>query len=135
MHYHLDRMLKKLEQDGNNDLLQVHTLGPQFYSTPELYDLLEELNRQRRMVSAKLTRVYRIGAIIPVLVLATFMASYYQALPLALACVAGIPVIGLVFTFRTLRLRREYPTFFESQTIEYKIRQEIKRRQEESSVF
>ena len=48
--YFLNRTLKRLENEGNNDLLQIMEFGPQPYSTNELKLLLGRLRRETREV-------------------------------------------------------------------------------------
>ncbi len=134
MRYFLDRTIERIEREGNDDLLLVHTLGPQDFSTPDLYDMLEQLEGQKETVSNKLSNLYRMGILIPLFVIATFLASHFQVTWLGILFLSAVPILGILFTFRTVRIRRDHPTYYDSQVIEYKIRQELRRRQE-SSIF
>lgn len=134
MRYFLERTLHRIEREANDDLLQLKTLGPQHFPTADLYDLLEQLEGQKKLVRTKLQYLYRIGALIPVCIAATFVAIYFGIPWLALVFLAGVPLFGVWFTVRSLRIRREYPTYYNSQVLEYKVRQELRRRQE-SSIF
>lgn len=134
MRYFLDRTLERIEREGNDDLLLVHTLGPQHFSTPDLYDMLEQLEAQKELVARKLSNLYRMGSLIPVFVIATFLASYFKITWLGILFLSAVPILGILFSIRTVRIRRDHPTYYDSQIIEYKIRQELRRRQE-SSIF
>ena len=134
MRYFLDRTLERIEREGNDDLLLVHTLGPRHFPTPDLYDMLEQLERQKEVVSQKLSNLYRMGVFIPVSIIGTFLAGYAQITWLAVLFISAVPILGILFTVRSVRIRRDHPTFYDTQVIENKIRQELKRRQE-SSIF
>lgn len=135
MQYFMDRTLRRIEREANDDLLQVQTLGPQHYSTPELYDLLEQLEEQKGIVSQKFFHVYRIGSLIPVFIIGTFLSTYFEISWLAFMMISCVPLLGIYFTVRSFRIRREHPTYYDSQLIEDKIYQELRRRREESSIF
>jgi hypothetical protein len=132
--FFLNRMLRRLEREANDELLQVLTLGPHHYSTPELYNLLEQLELQKKIVAAKMNRHYRLGAAVPLLIAATFLLGYFEARALAFLSLALIPLTGGLFTYRMWRLRREHPTYHDSAMLERLIRQELHRR-ESSSIF
>ncbi len=132
--FFLNRQLRRIEREANDDLLQVLELGAHYFSTPELYDLLDRVQEQRQLVSQKLDKLYRFGILTPVFFLATFLASYFQIKLLAILFISAVPVMLVLFSYRSMRLRRDHPTYYDSEAIEKAIRQELHRR-EGSSIF
>lgn len=135
MRFFLERTLKRLEREGNDDLLQVHTLGPAYFTTPDLYDLLEKLERQKEIVAQQQTNLRRFGMMLPLFIIGAFLANYFAAHWLGLGLLAGVPFVLTFFTYHTVRIKRQFPTFPNSKYIERSIQMELKRRREESSIF
>jgi len=135
MRFFLERTLKRLEREGNNDLLQVRTLGPEFFSTPDLYELLEKLEYQKENVTHERTSLRRFGMLLPFILIVAFLSNYFNLYWLGMTMLGCVPLILGYFIYHSIRIRQQYPTFFDTQNIEWSIRQELKRRREESSIF
>lgn len=135
MRFFLERTLKRLEREGNDDLLQVRTLGPEFFTTPDLYELLEKLECQRDVVAKKQYYLKCFGMLLPFSLIGAFLSNYFAVYWLGIALLAAVPLVFGFLMYHTLRIKRQYPTFYDTQHIERSIRQELKRRREESSIF
>ena len=46
--FFLERQLRRIEREVNDDLRMILELGPQYYSTQELYDLIDQLYDQEK---------------------------------------------------------------------------------------
>ncbi len=135
MRFFLERTLKRLEREGNDDLLQIRMLGPEFFPTPDLYELLEKLERQRDVVDKKQYHLKCFGMLLPLFIIGAFLSNYFTVYWLGVALLAGIPMIFGFLMYHAFRIKQQYPTFHDTHHIERSIRQELKRRREESSIF
>ena len=135
MRLFLDRIIKRIEREGNDDLLQLSSLGPQFFPTPDLYDLLEQLERQKETVALKISGLYKISGLILVVFIGCLLANYFSQFYLFTALLTCVPIFGIFLAYRSIQIRRQHPTYFRTKTLEQNIRLELQRRREESSIF
>lgn len=135
MRFFLERTLKRLEREANDDLLQVRTLGPEFFTTPDLYELLEKLERQRGVVAKKQYQLKCFGMLLPFSIIGAFLSNYFALYWLGVGLLAFVPLIFGVLMYHSFRIKHQHPTFYDTHHIERSIRQELKRRREESSIF
>jgi len=124
----LNRTIKRIEREANDDLRQVLSIGAHYYSTSELNHLLDQLEWQRLLVSEELKLLYRRSAAIPFFFLISILFVYFQLTIPAFTAAAGMILLLGGFFVHSLAIRRRYPTYYFNGTIEKLIHQELEQR-------
>lgn len=133
--YLLEQQLKRLEREAADDLMQVLEGGPEYYSTQELYGLLEQLRRQALYVNRFNQKRLIAGASISMWIGASFLCGAFGLIRLGYAFLILVPFSAGLFLFATLYMRKRFPTHRHSRHIEAIIYQELERRRKDASIF
>lgn len=131
----LEKRLRKIEKEGNDDLSLVLEFGPQNFPTYELHRLLYRLEEQSEKVFALKRACYYAGFV----VLASVTAGTYCLL-------SAMYALGYIFlTFLPLsigvaavgffHLSRRYTTYRYTGYLRAQIAQEIERRRKDASIY
>lgn len=133
--YFLNRTLKRLENEGNNDLLQIMEFGPQPYSTNELKLLLGRLRRETREVIRLQKNFFLAGASSVILTGISFLCAALNLKLLGMIFLLLAPVGLLTFAAGSVYVYQRYRSFRHSKVLARVIREEIDRRHKDASIF
>lgn len=132
--FFLERQLRRIERDVNDDLLMVLEVGPQYYSNQELYELIDELQFQED-ISKNLQRHFFLFLVsIPVWVCAYFLTNAFGWHATANIFLYIIPIAVLVFTGGSIYCRYRYRNCRHANLIRSIIQQELERRRKDASI-
>lgn len=131
----LQRKIRQLERDGNDDLLLILEVGPRDYSTFELNQLLKRLQYQHHRAQYYQQRLFIIGASISFWVGAAFLSAALGYYALGYLFLAFVPAALLLVICGHLYLRYQYRTHRDAQLINAIIHQELERRRKDASIF
>ena len=133
--YFLDRQLKKIEREANDEFLQILSFGAQCYSTPELQDLLRQLDKKVQLHAYYRRIVFIIGASTTLWIAFCFL---FQSLdyPIGVyATLAMVPVSIIGFTAGNIFLNRKYRAVRDAGLVEKIIVEELDRRRKDASSY
>lgn len=133
--YFLNRKLKQLEREGNDDLQQILEFGPGPFSTPELKMLLRRIRRQMNRVALLQKRFFLAGASTVVLTGLSFLAAALGMKMLGIVFLSLSPAGLIAFAVGSIMINRRYRTYRHSRVLERAIREEIDRRRKDASIF
>ncbi len=129
------RNLKRIEREGNDDLLLIWEFGPREYSNQELHILLRTVNWQAEVAGRFQHRLFLVAASISLWIGSAFLAAAagFNLLATFLLCLA--PLALAVTIAGHIHLRKKYRAFRYSRDIAHMIQQELERRRKDASIF
>lgn len=133
--YFFDRLIRRLEKDGNNDLMLIMEFGAEAYSTRELSQLLRHIVAQKSIAERWYHRLFLLGFSVSFWIAASFLAAASEAKGLSLTLLALVPVSLLVVLFGHFYLSRRYPAHRDIHLVASIIEQELERRKKDASIF
>jgi len=133
-HFFLERHLRKIEKEANDDLLMIIEAGPQYYTNQELYHLLDKLGLQEYEVLQFNRKLFIILASVSL-----WMILLVASHALGLSWLAGVMTVLvlsfiLAFAVGKIYLYQKFKTFRSSGLIRSIIQQELERRQKDASI-
>ena len=133
-HFFLDRHLRKIEKEANDDLLMIIEAGPQYYTNQELYHLLDKLGLQEYEVLRFNRKLFIILASLSGWLVVFFVANAlgYSWLTFGLAFVMLASISA--FTAGKIYISQKFKTHRSSGLIRSIIQQELERRQKDASI-
>jgi hypothetical protein len=133
--YFLDRQLKKIEREANDEYLQILTFGARCYTTPELNSLLRALDKKVQLHAYYRRIVFIIGASTTLWIAFCFL---FQSLDYSIgvyATLAMVPFSIIGFTAGNIILNRRYKAVRNANLIERIIAEELDRRRKDASIY
>jgi hypothetical protein len=133
--YFLDRQLKKIEREANDEFLQILSFGAQCYSTPELQKLLRQLEKKAQLHAYYRRIVFIIGASTTLWIAFCFL---FQSLDFSVgvyATLSMVPISIIGFTAGNMILNRKYRAVRDASLIERIITEELDRRRKDASIY
>lgn len=131
----LNRRLKRIEQDGNDDLLLIQEFGPRDYPTHELHLLLRQLRRQQQLARRMQHYLFVTGASISIWIAMSFLAVALGYEALSYLFLAMIPFCVLLLVGGHFFMRRRCRPQRDGETIGLIIQNELERRRKDASIF
>lgn len=131
----LQRHLRRIEQEGNNDLLLIMEFGADAYDTRELRLLLENALQQKTIAGRWQHRLFITGFSIPLWTALAIIAAAFELQLLSIGLLALIPVSLLAAVLGHTWLRRSFPVFRDIHLVASIIQQELERRRKDASIF
>lgn len=131
----LEKYLRHIEAQGNDDLHLLQEVGAQYFSTTDLQVLLQHLNYQSRYtLRLRKTGLYTLLSI--GFATATAYRSFAAGRPtMAYAFLCLIPLALILFALGWLQLRKKHETIQHASKIRRTIIQELDRRKKDPSVY
>ena len=126
----LERQLKRIERDANNDYLQIMEISPAYYTTHELQLLLIKLERLKREHLVLSKRLFLLGASVFIWIAASFLLASWGWRIMSYLILVMVPLTMGAYLFFFLFLRQKYRMCRNSRLIESIIRKEINRRKD-----
>lgn len=133
--YFFDRLIQRLENDGNNDLMLIMEFGADAYSTKELSQLLRYIVEQKNIAERWYHRLFLLGFSVSFWIAASFLAAASDAGYLSYILLSLVPISLLVVLFGHLYLSRRYPAHRDIHLVASIIEQELDRRKKDASIF
>ncbi|MEQ8705240.1 MAG: hypothetical protein RIC19_15040 [Phaeodactylibacter sp.] len=133
--YFLDRQLKKIEREANDEFLQILSFGAQCYSTPELQNLLRQLENKVQLHAYYRRIVFIIGASTTLWIAFCFL---FQSLDYSIGVYATLTMVPLSiigFTAGNIILNKRYRAVRNANLIEKIIVEELDRRRKDASIY
>ena len=132
--FFLERQLRRIERDVNNDLLMILEVGPQYYSNRELHGLVDNLEYQEAL-SKKLQRHLFVFLVsIPLWVCIYFLANAFGSHTIAQIFLYFIPISLVAFASGTFYSRYHFQNCRHANLIRSIIQQELERRRKDASI-
>lgn len=132
--FFLERQLRRIERDVNDDLLMVLEVGPQYYTNRELYALTERLRRQELHYLTLQRYFYLVLLTIPCWIGLFFLANAFGSHSLARYLLCGVPVAIVVFFAGSAYIRHRFRNCRYANLIRSIIQQELERRRKDASI-
>ena len=133
-HFFLDRHLRKIEKEANDDLLMVMEAGPQYYTNQELYHLLDKLGLQEYEVLQFNRKLFIILASVSLWLVLLFVSHAVGLSWLAAIMTFLTASFLLAFAVGKIYLHQKFKTYRSSGLIRSIIQQELERRQKDASI-
>lgn len=133
--FFLQRLLQRLEKDGNDDLALIMEFGPNSYSTSELSLILDKVSEQKEIAGRWQHRLFLIGFSVSLWIAASFIAAACHARLLSFLLLAMVPVSLLLALGGHFYLRRTFPAYRNIHLVASIIQQELDRRKKDASIF
>lgn len=133
--YFLDRQLKKIEREANDEYLQILSFGAQCYATPELQRLLRELDKKVQLHAYYRKIVFIVGASTTLWIAFCFL---FQSLDYSFgvyATLAMVPLSIIGFTAGNIVLNKRFRAVRDARLIERIIVEELDRRRKDASIY
>lgn len=133
--FFLNRRLKRIEREANDDLRLVLELGPEDFPTHELHHLLRRLSRQQRSVS-RLKVLLFLSSLSTALWIAAAFVLFTTQRPAAAYLVLGmVPIAGLSLVFGVHYRDRKYFTHRYHDQLVRIIQGELERRRKDARIY
>lgn len=133
--FFLQRLLRRLEKDGNDDLLLIIEFGADSYSTRELNRILQLVKTEKEIAGRWHHRLFLVGFSISFWIAASFIAAACDADLLSFILVGMVPISLFGVLLGHFYLRRRYPVYRDIHLIVSIIQQELDRRKKDASIF
>lgn len=133
--YFLDRQIKRIEREANDEFLQILSFGAQCYPTPELQSLLRKLDKKVQIYSYYRRITFIIGASTTLWIAFCFL---FQSLDYGIGVVvtlAFVPISILGFTIGNIYLNKRFKAIRDAHLIEKIIVEELDRRRKDASIY
>lgn len=131
----LEKRLRKIENEGNDDLNLVLEFGPQNFPTHELHRLLYRLEEQSEKVYALKRACYYTAFVIVVSLLAGIYCLFYGYAPFGYIFLSILPLSIGVAVVAFMHLTRRYGTFRYTGYLRAQIAQELERRRKDTPIY
>lgn len=132
--FFLERQLRRIERDVNNDLLMILEVGPQYYSNQELYELTDELQEQEEHSRSLQKNFLYFLISIPLWMCCYFVADGFEWFSTARFFLCMIPTAILFFAAGNFYCRYRYRNCRHANLIRSIIQQELERRRKDASI-
>ncbi|MGH1434822.1 MAG: hypothetical protein ACRBG0_10215 [Lewinella sp.] len=133
--FFLQRLLQRLEKDGNDDLALIMEFGANSYSTEELSIILRQVSEQKEIASLWQHRLFLVGFSVSFWIAVAFIAAACHAQLLSFLLLAMVPVSLLLALGGHFYLRRTFPVYRNIHLVASIIQQELDRRKKDASIF
>ncbi len=134
-HVFLALLFRRLEWEGNNDLLLIRALGPAWFETPDLKSALRELAKQEKTYRDLDRRLFQV-AIYSLFSLALgFMAHQLGSLFWSSFLVLLFPALLSLYVAGKIYLYWQYPAAPYFASLRKSIGQELFFREKDASIF
>lgn len=132
--FFLERQLRRIERDVNNDLLMILEVGPQYYSNQELQELTDELRREEGL-SKNLQRHFFLFLVsVPLWVCCFFLSNAFGWHAVGRIFLYLIPMAFVTFSAGNIYCRYRYRSCRHANLIRSIIQQELERRRKDASI-
>jgi len=133
--FFLQRLLQRLEKDGNDDLALIMEFGANSYSTQELSITLEQVSEQKEIAGRWQHRLFLVGFSVSFWIAASFIAAACQAQVTSFFFLAMVPFSLLLALGGHFYLRQMFPAYRNIHLVASIIQQELDRRKKDASIF
>ena len=133
--FFLQRLLQRLEKDGNDDLALIMEFGANSYSTQELSIILYQVSEQKEIAGRWQHRLFLVGFSVSFWIATAFIAAACQAQLVSFILLAMVPVSLLLALAGHFYLRRMFPAYRNIHLVASIIQQELDRRKKDASIF
>ena len=133
--FFLQRLLRRLEKDGNDDPTLIVEFGADSYTTQELGRILTHVTLRKKQVDRRRHRLFLIGFSISFWIAAAFVAGALSAHAWGFFFLAMVPVSLASALLGHFYLRRRFPSYHNSHVVTSIIQQELDRRKKDASIF
>lgn len=133
--YFLDRQLKRIEREANDEYLQILSFGAQCYTTPELQKLLRTLDKKVQVHAYYRRIVFIVGASTALWIAFCFL---FQSLDYSIGVYATlymVPLSIIAFTAGNIILNQKFKAVKEANLVEKIILEELDRRRKDASIY
>lgn len=133
--FFLQRLLQRLEKDGNDDLALIMEFGANSYSTQELSNILQQVGDQKEIAGRWQHRLFLVGFSVSFWIATSFIAAACQAQLISFLLLAMVPVSLLLALGGHFYLRHRFPAYRNIHLVASIIQQELDRRKKDASIF
>lgn len=134
--FFLNRQIRRIEREANDDFLQILSFGARCYPTKELQQLLQNLSYQaQRYARYRRLLLFLVAGTATLWIALCFLFQSLNFGPGIYLSLALIPLSILSFTGGALYLNRKFGSVREAQRIEKIIIEELERRKKDASIF
>ncbi|MCO6478811.1 MAG: hypothetical protein J5I94_19410 [Phaeodactylibacter sp.] len=133
--FFLNRQIRRIEREANDDFLQILSFGARCYPTKELHQLLQELGHKTRRYAYYRSRLFLLGGTATLWFALCFLFQSLEFNLGAFLALAMIPVSILAFTGGSIYLNRRFGSVRKAHQIEKIIVEELERRKKDASIF
>lgn len=133
--YFLDRQLKRIEREANDEYLQILSFGARCYSTPELQRLLRALDKKVQLHDYYRRMVFIVGASTTLWIAFCFL---FQSLDYSIGVYATlfmVPFSIIGFTVGNIILNKRFKAVRDANLVEKIINEELDRRRKDASIY
>lgn len=132
--FFLERQLRRIERDVSDDLLMILEVGPQYYSTQELYELTDELKWQEERLKKLQRYCSLILASIPIWFCAYLLSGALDSIIVGHFFLYLMPITAAIFAVGNIYSRYHYRNCRHANLIRSIIQQELERRRKDASI-
>jgi apolipoprotein N-acyltransferase len=133
--FFLQRLLQRLEKDGNDDLVLIMEFGANCYSTQELSAILHQVSEQKEVAGRWQHRLFLVGFSVSFWIATSFIAAACHARLLSFLLLTMVPISLLLALGGHFYLRRMFPAYRNIHLVASIIQQELDRRKKDASIF
>ncbi|MGB3548066.1 MAG: hypothetical protein WBA17_13900 [Saprospiraceae bacterium] len=133
--FFINRSLRRLEREGNDDFLLLREVGARPFATHELHHLLRRLQLNYRAVRAIKRTQFAVVSAIAALAAAGLIVLAFGQVTIALVLFLLVPTSCLVLLIAQIRLRRRNRLQDHAELLHHLIGKELERRRQESEII
>ncbi|MCB0585401.1 MAG: hypothetical protein KDD06_08770 [Phaeodactylibacter sp.] len=133
--FFLNRQIRRIEREANDDFLQILSFGARCYPTRELHQLLIELDRKSQLYLHYRRLLFLLGATATLWIALCFV---FQNLKFGIGIyftLIMIPLSILAFTAGSIYINHRFRSARNAHRIEGIIVEELERRKKDASIF
>ena len=133
--FFLNRQLRRIEREANDDFLQILSFGAHCYPTKELHQLLYELDQQAGRHAYYRRLLFIVGGTITLWIALCFLCQSLNFNPGIYLTITMIPMSILAFSIGSVYINQKFRSIRKADRIEKIIIEELERRKKDASIF
>ncbi|MCB0578766.1 MAG: hypothetical protein KDD10_05590 [Phaeodactylibacter sp.] len=133
--FFLNRQIRRIEKEANNDFLQILSFGARCYPTKELHQLLHDLDQEAQRHAYFRRILFMVGGTTTLWIALCFL---FQSLNFGVGIyltLGMIPASILAFSVGSIYVNQKFRSIREAGRIEKIIVEELERRKKDASIF
>lgn len=133
--FFLNRQIKRIEREANDDFLQILSFGAGCYPTKELYQLLRRLDAETQRLAYYRRLLFLMGSTITLWIALGYLSQNVNFIPGFYLALALIPLSITLFVGGLIVLKQKFRAIMNAHIVEKIIVEELERRRKDASIF
>ena len=133
--FFLNRQIRRIEMEANDDFLQILSFGAHSYPTKELHQLLYELDQQAGRYAYYRRLLFMVGGTTTLWIALCFLFQSLNFTPGIYLTISMIPISILAFSIGSVYINQKFRSIRKANRVEKIIVEELERRKKDASIF